>query len=291
MTTKSNTVERPPKEFKHLTITSDDNNFVTWCEMTNFPNACFTQELIGELNKSLKEFSEQQDHRFFVLASASKSVFSFGGDLLYFRNLITRQDKQSLYQYMKKSIDTLHSISLLSNCEGIALVQGTAFGGGFEAALACDTIIAEKSATFGFPDRLFNSFPGMGAYSYLVRRIEPAKAQRMIKSARTYSAEEVYDMGLIDKLVPDGEGYDAVYNHIQHYKQYSNSYDSLKHVFRSSQPVSYDELLQIGEQWVETVLKLSNRDISLMERLAASQSRIVANSLQESTSSDRLNER
>ena len=209
MVTQTNAVNIPQNDYKHLTITSDEKNNATWCVMNNDPKACFTQELLDELSASQRQFIEKKDHQFYVLASASKSIFSLGGDLVLFRQLIQQQNKQVLHQYMKQCIDTLYGITMLPACERIALVQGTAFGGGFEVALACDTIIAEKSATFGFPERLFNSFPGMGAYSYLVRRIEPVKAQKIIKSARTYSAAELYDMGIVDKLVPDGNGHDA----------------------------------------------------------------------------------
>ncbi|MDH5408329.1 MAG: crotonase/enoyl-CoA hydratase family protein, partial [Gammaproteobacteria bacterium] len=234
------------------------------------------QEIINELTTVLQNFSNKHQHKFFVLSSSSKSVFSFGGDLKLFSKLIREQNKPALYFYMKQCIETLYSISQLPGCERIALVRGTAFGGGFEAALACDTIIAEKNAKFGFPDRLFNSFPGMGAYSYLTRRIEPTKAQQMIKSAKTYSAEELYDMGIVDKLVADGDGYDAVYSHIQNYNRYSNSFNALKQVFQSINPVNYDELLQIGELWVNTAMKLSEKDLGLMKRLAASQANLVA---------------
>ncbi len=274
MSTYTNVIKEPKSEYSHLTVTSDDINNITWCEMSN-QKACFTQELLDELSISLNNFTNNHQQKFFVLSSASQTVFSFGGDLTLFRKLTKEQNKQALYLYMKQCIETLYSIAMLPACERIALVRGTAFGGGFEAALACDTIIAEKNAKFGFPDRLFNSFPGMGAYSYLVRRVTPATAQKIIKSAKSYSAEELYDMGIVDKVIPDGDGYDAVYNHIQHYKRYSNSYDSLKHVFHSVHPINYDELLQIGELWVDTVLGLSDKDMGLMERLAMSQSQIV----------------
>lgn len=277
MVTQTNAVGIPQSDYKHLTITSDKNNNTTWCIMNNDPKACFTRELLDEISISQGRFAEQQGYQFYVLASASKSIFSLGGDLILLRQLIQQQNKQALYQYMQQCIDILYGLTMLPACEGIALVQGTAFAGGFEAALACDTIIAEKSATFGFPERLFNSIPGMGAaYSYLIRRIEPVKAQRMIKSARTYSAAELYDMGIVDKLVPDGDGHDAVYDHIKHYKRYSNSYNSLKHIFQTTQPLNHNELLQIGEQWVNNSMRLSERDVELMGRLAKSQARLIA---------------
>lgn len=278
MVTLTNAVDLPQNNYKHLNVISDSGNNVVWCEMNNDSKACFTRELLEEIRASQDWFIEHSKHQFFVISSASESVFSFGGDLSLFQQLIQRQDKDGLYDYMKRCVDTLHGISMMPECEGIALVQGTAFGGGFEAALACDTIIAEKSATFGFPERLFNSIPGIGAaYKYLLRRIEPVKAQRIIKSAKTYSAEELYEIGVVDKLVPDGEGRDAVYDHIKHYTRYSNSYKSLKQIFQNNSILNYDELFNLGELWVNTAMNLSARDLELMDRLASSQNRQITN--------------
>src|SRR3712207_4090014 len=92
----------------------------------------------------------------------------------------------------------------------VALVQGDALGGGFECALAHDLIVAERSAKFGLPEVLFNLFPGMGAYSFLSRRIGRQAAERMILSGRVHTAEELHEMGLVDVLAPDGEGEEAV---------------------------------------------------------------------------------
>lgn len=279
MITLTNAVELSESSYQHLNITADSQNSMVWCEMINQPRACFTQELLDELVLSQNWFIGQQDYEFYVLSSASKSVFSYGGDLALFHKLIKNQAREELYDYMKQCIATLSGISRLASCEGIALVQGTAFGGGFEAALACDTIIAEKSATFGFPERLFNSIPGIGpAYQYLLRRIEPIKAQKLIKSARTYTADELYQMGIIDKVVPDGTGRDAVLEHISQYKKYKNSYDSLKTIFKSGNELTYDDMLRLGENWVETVLRLSDRDLEILERLAGSQERQTSKS-------------
>lgn len=271
-----NSVVQDEVEYKHINVTLDDDMDAVWCEMENHPRACFTTELLEELyHAQAQANSVVRDYRFHILTSANKSVFSQGGDLVLFQKLIKQRDQQGLFNYMKQSIDVLYGLTMLPTRERIALVQGMAFGGGFEAALACDTIIAEKKATFGFPDRLFNLSPFMGAYSYLIRRIEPYKALKMIKSARTYSAEELYAMGIIDILVEDGEGYDAVHEHIRHYQRYNNSFDAIKHITQTVHPISYDQIMQIGEQWVNSALRLTSRDLGLMEKLAISQQRMA----------------
>ena len=80
-------------------------------------------------------------------------------------------------------------------------MQGDALGGGFECALASDLIVAEERAQLGFPEILFNLFPGMGAYSLLSRRVGMKGAEKMILSARLYTAEELHELGVVDLLV------------------------------------------------------------------------------------------
>ena len=109
---------------------------------------------------------------------------------------------------MRLSIEVMYSI--YSNMDvplvTISLIRGNALGAGFEGALSCDYIVAEKNVQLGFPEVIFNMFPGMGAYSFLARRLDPARVERMILNGRIYSAEELYDMGLIDLVSEDGHG-------------------------------------------------------------------------------------
>ncbi len=86
------------------------------------------------------------------------------------------------------------------------MVHGDALGGGFETVLSCDVVIAERGAKFGLPEVLFNLFPGMGAYSLLCRRLDGARAQKLMLSGRIYTAEELEEMGLVDLVVEPGEG-------------------------------------------------------------------------------------
>jgi DSF synthase len=82
----------------------------------------------------------------------------------------------------------------------VSLVQGDALGGGFEAALVSDVIIAEEQARFGFPEIRFNSFPGMGAYSLLARKVGGRIAERMMLSGKRYSASTLHVWGVVDHV-------------------------------------------------------------------------------------------
>jgi DSF synthase len=150
-------------------------------------------------------------------------------------------------------------------------VQGDALGGGFETALSSDILIAEKGVRMGFPEVLFNLFPGMGGYSLLSRRIGPARAEQMILSGNVYDAEELHKMGLVDILVDQGDGEVAVYDYIKRENRARSGFRALRRVRDCCNPITFDELLQVVEIWVDAALRLEKRDLRMMERLVARQ--------------------
>lgn len=234
---------------------------------------CFNMELLEELEASqqlLKNNHLNPTH--LLVMSNVKGVFSFGGDLRLFSRLVRSKDQMGLSRYMKLCIDVLMSTTYLYQLEKIAVVQGIAFGGGFEAALSCSTIIAERSAQFGFPERLFNLFPGMGAYSFLIRRVSPAIAKRIIScTERKYTAQQMYDMGIVDMVVEDGTGREAAMDYVADRKRYENAYNAIREITDFYHKVDYDELYKIGEKWVKTALQVGERDLRKMEIFAKGQ--------------------
>jgi len=92
----------------------------------------------------------------------------------------------------------------------IAAVNGFCLGGGLEVALACDIRIAAASAQFGLPETILGIIPGWGATQRTARLAGAAKTKEMIFTGRRFSSAEALDMGLINRVVPDGELMDTV---------------------------------------------------------------------------------
>jgi DSF synthase len=139
----------------------------------------------------------------FVLASAAPA-FNLGGDLELFSQLIRSNDREHLLAYARRCIDGVYGLhtGLGGDVRTIALVQGDALGGGLEMALACHTIVAEEGVGMGLPEVLFGLFPGMGAYSFLCKRVSPQLAEKIILDGNIYTSDEMYKMGVVDVLVP-----------------------------------------------------------------------------------------
>src|SRR5438094_577284 len=155
----------------------------------------------------------------------------------------------------------------------IALVQGDALGGGFECALASDVIVAEESAQLGFPEILFNLFPGMGAYSFLSRRIGMHAAEELILSGRILPAAKLHEMGIVDVVCKDGEGEAAVGDWISRHAKHRNGMQAAFCARRRVNCVTREELDDIVNTWVDAAFRLSDRDLKMMSRIVRAQMR------------------
>lgn len=271
---------------KQLNTHFEPEHAIMWLRMNPAPRPCFTPELLAELRDYQKGIASTGGKvtyggkllpmRYQVFASGVPNVFNLGGDLRLFTQLIQVQDRMGLLRYARACIDVLfpNAVNYELPITTISLVQGDALGGGFEAALSSGVLIAERSAKMGLPEVLFNLFPGMGAYSFLARRLDAARAERMILSGRMYSAEELHEMGVVDILAEDGEGEDAVYNFIRKQSRASNSYHAIQKVRQRFQPITYQELMDVTTIWVDAALQLEAKDLRVMERLVRAQEKL-----------------
>src|SRR5438552_3484262 len=132
-------------------------------------------------------------------------------------------------------------------------------------------MLEERRARMGLPEILFNLFPGMGAYSLLGRRVGIKRAEEMIFSGRIYTAAELHEMGVVDVLAEDGLGEAAVDDYICRNERRRNATQAVFSCRQHLNPISYDELLNITNIWVDAALRLEDRDLKLMSRLGRSQ--------------------
>jgi DSF synthase len=213
--------------------------------------------------------------RTIVWGSAFPGIWNLGGDLALFTRLIRAGAEEELRHYAYTCVDAVYQnltkmgLPILT----IGLVQGDALGGGFEHALTNDVIIAERDSRMGLPEILFNLFPGMGAYSLLCRRLDAVRAQKLILSGRLYAAEELEELGLVDQVVGRGEGPASVREYLERNRRRHATLLALSRVRHRCQPVTYEELIDVTDVWVETALGLDEADLRRMEHLVRAQHR------------------
>jgi DSF synthase len=233
-------------------------------------------ERLGANHGRIEVNEETFEVNYYVTGSRTPRVFNLGGDLALFVMLIKSRDREALSHYAKLCIDVQYP-----RCQSffsptltkIALVQGDALGGGFECALASDLIVAEESAQLGFPEILFNLFPGMGAYSFLARRIGMRAAEELILSGRILPAAKLHEMGVVDVVCKDGEGETAVREWISRHSRHRNGMQAAFSARRRVNAVTREELDDIANTWVDAAFRLGDRDLKMMSRIVRAQMR------------------
>jgi DSF synthase len=275
----------PTGGYRELDIELDSATSALWCYMRPNGPPSFTPSMLGELISLRRAIANHMAGqpagsglRYFVGASRLRGIYNLGGDLGYFVDSIRTRNRDRLLAYAIDCCDVSYhmAVGFETPVVTVGLVQGDALGGGFECALAHDLIVAERSAKFGLPEVLFNLFPGMGAYSFLSRRIGRAAAEKLILSGKVHSAEEMQAMGLVDVLAEDGEGEAALLAHLDRSGRFHNAHQAMYRARRKVDPVTLNELREVVEVWAEAALRLSEQDLRRMGRLCGAQDRRLA---------------
>ncbi len=239
-------------------------------ELRNIQETC-----AARIQKDVETRSPQR-MRYQVIGSKIPGIFSLGGDLALFKEKILAGDAQSLRTYAREAVDLvyLNAVNYEQPVTTISLIQGQALGGGFEAAMAANVIVAERQCKLGFPEIMFNMFPGMGAYQLLRRSLSAREAEQMILGAKTYSAEELYGLGIVDVLAEEGEGEQAVWRYIRSHDRHAHGTGGFRRAAQAASTLDRLELYRMVDIWVETALTLNSRDLNVIDYLIRAQQRL-----------------
>ena len=266
------------RPYRYLRLEWNPDYSMLMVRMGVRPIQCYSLAAMAELQQVFNDISGNPGLvRHFVMASDVEGVFNFGGDLSLFVLLVRAHDMDSLRLYARRCIDLVWWWENAADLgvHTTALVQGDALGGGLESALLHHTVIFERSAQAGFPEVLFNLFPGMGGWNLTIRRGGYAAANDMVLSGQIYTAQQLYNAGLVDKVVDDGTASDALAEMARTMEpRFRGTMAALK-ARRVAAPITHESLQTIVDHWAVTALALTTRDMRLMERLARAQVRKV----------------
>jgi enoyl-CoA hydratase/3-hydroxyacyl-CoA dehydrogenase len=175
---------------------------IAW--LANMPMNSISPQVIVDLRTVWEKLKADGEIKALVVASSIPLVYSAGADIKAF----TKMDEAG----GKALIEDGHALLREFGTEGIATiaaVNSLAFGGGCELAMACDMRIAAESAVFGQPEVKLGIIPGFGGTQRLPRLVGPQKALEMNLIGDAITAEEAYDIGLVNYLTPDHEMFDT----------------------------------------------------------------------------------
>lgn len=270
-------------ELGQIDCLHDISNGTLWSFMEFQGRPSYNLPLLADFHrwqdniKALK--SEAGDAlKYVVLGSRQPGAFCFGGDLDYFTECINNRDGDALAAYGRSCIQILHRNWRACDSEvvTIGLVQGDALGGGFESLLSFDVIVAERGTRFGFPEQMFGLFPGMGALTFLGRKLGTAKAEQLVRTGKLLTAEELFELGLVHILAEPGQGIETTRRYIEKNGARQPAHHRMYRAMKRANPISYEELDDIVWLWVEACLTLERHNLAVMRRLVSAQSKMAA---------------
>jgi enoyl-CoA hydratase / 3-hydroxyacyl-CoA dehydrogenase len=196
---------RPDDSFEQgETVQLETRGDIAIAWLSNPPANSISPQLLGDLKKLWEHVEASDEVRALVVASANPMLYCAGADIKSF----TKMDEAGGRQLLDDGHALLRSFGTSSTVT-IAAVNGLAFGGGCELAMACDVRVAADSATFGQPEINLGIIPGFGGTQRLPRLVGPAKALEMNLIGDAVSADEAYEFGLVNRVVADHELFDT----------------------------------------------------------------------------------
>jgi enoyl-CoA hydratase / 3-hydroxyacyl-CoA dehydrogenase len=191
---------QPDSEWETIQLEERHGVAIVW--LNRPPTNPISPQVVADLSEAWSELDGQK--RAVVIASSSPFAFSAGADIRAFQ-----QESGESHDDLVETGHRLMRSMERSSTVTVAAVNGVAFGGGCELAMACDFRVAARSATFGQPEIKLGIMPGLGGTQRLPRLVGGGKALEMNLTCEPISAEEALRIRLVNQLVPDHELFDA----------------------------------------------------------------------------------
>lgn len=264
-------------------VTADATHRAIWVTRRSDASASVTLSQLREtlaIDDALRQASDSCV-KFKVLCSAQPGIFSLGGDLRLFRECIEEGRRDLLADYAALACRAIwNNVTALGarRVQSVALVAGEAQGGGFEAALSCNTLVAERGSSMGFPEPLFGLFPGMGAEILLATRVGADVARKLVSSSNRYKAEFLHEIGVVDYLVEAGTGIAHVKRILARSVSGSTESERMHAEARQArlEEIQLHAIETVAGQWLEQAMRLDSRNLRNMRYIIEMQGRRVA---------------
>lgn len=190
-----------PEHHRFEDIRFEVGDHIAWVTIDRpWARNAFREQTLDELADAIASTREDASIAAVVVTGAGDTAFSAGGDFHAMMRL-NRVNGHLWNDRMLRLAMTIRGLPI----PVIAMVNGYCVGGGHELALWCDLVIASDNAVFGQTGARVGACPTVGATQYLPRMIGERRAREMIFLARTYTAAEAVEIGLINKVVPQAE--------------------------------------------------------------------------------------
>jgi enoyl-CoA hydratase/carnithine racemase len=197
------------KSFKGRTLSWDVRDSIIELTLDHPPANEIGQAMLEDFEKFTTALgSLSKEASVCIISSARKAGFSAGADLRELYQRVLSTDKRELQTGLRGVLERIHAVFNTLDAAPIvtiAAVHGVCFGGGFELALTCDLIIADKMARFAFPELRLGLIPGFGGIPRLKRDLGNALIRDLLLTGRSINAARAHSVGLVSQLAAEGE--------------------------------------------------------------------------------------
>lgn len=167
----------------------------------NPPVNALNSSVLEQLDKVIDQASENNEVFGIVITGGGNNAFCAGADIKSFAQLTEPDDVMAVIELGQNVFKKIANVGK----PVVAAINGVAFGGGNELALSCDIRISSDRARFSQPEVNLGLIPAWGGTQRLSRLVGVSKAKELIFTGQFVTAQEAYRIGMINKIVPDGE--------------------------------------------------------------------------------------
>ena len=204
-------------------------------------------------------------------------VFTLGGDLDFYLDCLAKNDRAALEEYARVSVEGAmwNASGLRNTVITVATIHAKAIGGGIDAPRSCNVMVAEKRASFVYPEVKFNHFP-ITAVPVLARRVGPREVEAILMHGDEFSATDFHRLGALEAVVADGTGEQWIR---QYCAETLPMFGARRALFASLHQRNhrYEEELKFGAKlWVDCMLGMSPSEISKLQRISQMQERMLS---------------
>nr|WP_058002542.1 enoyl-CoA hydratase/isomerase family protein [Heyndrickxia oleronia] len=177
-------------------ITSHPSGILEWRINRPEKRNAVNFNVIKGLEEALDWAEKDQQVKTLVITGTGKQAFCSGGDLVEFHQLKTSEEA---YSMLSKMGNLLYRLATFIK-PTLALINGSAVGGGCEIATACDFRIAKKECKMGFIQGRLGITTGWGGASILYEKLPPHEAMKILLEANTYSTDQLKELGFVQEV-------------------------------------------------------------------------------------------
>ena len=214
-----------------------------------------SRAMLQELGQLVARVSSNRDVRAVILTGAGDKAFCAGADLKE-RTGMAEDEVRAFLNGLRLAFRAIEK----SDCIFIAAINGAAFGGGTELALACDLRVAAPATELGLTEVKLGIIPGGGGTQRLARLIGPGRAKDLILTARRVNAAEAFSIGLVNRLAPEGHLLEVAFQLAEAVVVNAPvAVATAKHAIDEGTGLELDEALALELAKYEEVLKTEDR--------------------------------